>query len=165
MLPGIFSAFITFAAFVIAVVVRFNRPPVGHRLKAMIRIWAMLLALYAGLYWVSGGKVAGTLESVVFLINGVLIYGLLFCTFCYCYFVSDHSLSMLFMLAMQDRLSLDEIKRQFPYDELLRQRMIDLENNHFAVRRGESFELTPKGRSRARVAGTLKRFLNLEPGG
>ncbi len=165
MLPGIFSAFITFAAFVIGVVVRFNRPPVGHRLKAMIRIWTVLLALYAGLYWALGGRVAGTLESVVFFANGILIYGLQFCTFCYCYFVSDHSLSVLFMLAMQDSLSLDQIKQQFPYDELLGQRMIDLENNQFVVRRGEYFELTPKGRTRARVAGTLKRFLHLEPGG
>ncbi len=165
MLPGIFSAFITGAAFVIGVVVRFNRPPVGHRLKAMIRIWTVLLALYAGLYWALGGRVAGTLESVVFFANGILIYGLLFCTFCYCYFVSDHSLSVLFMLAMQDSLSLDQIKQQFPYDELLGQRMIDLENNQFVIRSGEYFELTPKGRTRARVAGTLKRFLHLEPGG
>jgi hypothetical protein len=165
MLPGIFSAFITFVVFVLLVVVRFNRPPVGHRLKAMIRIWAVLLAVYVGLYWALGGKVAGTLESIVIFANGILIYGLLFCTFCYCYFVSDHSLSVLFMLAMTDRSSLDQIKQQFPYDELLRQRMIDLENNHFVARRGEYFELTPKGKTRARVAGALKQFLHLEPGG
>src|SRR5262249_31715765 len=127
MLPGILSAFIAFAAFVIAVVIRFNRPPVGHRLTAMIRLWVLLLTLYVGLYFVCGGRVVSTLESIVFFANGITIYGLLFCTFCYCYFVSDHSLSVLFIMAMEDRLSLDQIKQRFPYDELLGQRMIDLE--------------------------------------
>jgi DNA-binding HxlR family transcriptional regulator len=65
----------------------------------------------------------------------------------------------------EKRMSHEQLLRLFPYDKLLEPRMTDLENNGFVVRRGTYYELTPKGWTRAVVAGKLKRFLQLEPGG
>ena len=169
MLPGICSAFLTFAVFLVAVVVRFHLPRAGHRLQAMMLIWTLLLAVYGGIYRAFDTPPLTSLEGIVFFGNGILIYLFLFLTFCYCYLVSDYSLSVLYMMALEDEpgrcLTLDGLRGMFPYDELLRQRLRDLEANHFVVRRGEHYELTPKGKSRARVAGAVRKFLNLEPGG
>lgn len=169
LLPGIGSAFATFALFSISVALCFQLLRVQQRLKAMVCLWTILLAAYVGLYRAFHGAPLNSFENVIVFANGLLIYLLLFLTFCYCYFVSDHSLSVLYMLALEKhperKLSHQQLLEKFPYDRLLGPRMLDLETNHFVIRQGEHYELTPKGRTRARVAGTLKRFLNLEPGG
>jgi hypothetical protein len=178
MLSGISAAFLCLALFILAVVVRFHRPPVGHRLRVMMRIWAVLLPVYAALYfgvravlpaWLGCPLPWRNLEGLVAFLNGALLYALLFLAWCYCYFCTDHSLSVLYMMALEDtdthRLSLDDIKKAFPYEEMLRQRLLDLQNNGFVVVTDQTFSLTEKGRRNARIAGGLKRFLHLEPGG
>ncbi|MGD0016339.1 MAG: hypothetical protein ABSC38_02320 [Verrucomicrobiia bacterium] len=169
MLPGICSAFLTFAVFLVAVVVRFRLSRACHRLQAMLLIWTLLLAVYGGIYRAFDTPPLTSLEGIVFFGNGILIYLFLFFTFCYCYIVSDHSLSVIYMMALEElpekRMTLDDLKRKFPYDELLRQRLIDLQNNGFLVVEGESYRLTAKGMRNAAIAGGLKRFLHLEPGG
>jgi hypothetical protein len=178
MLSGIFAAFLCIALFIGVVVLRFHRPPVGQRLQVMTRIWVLLLPVYAALYfglravlpaWLGCTLPWRDLNGLAAFLNGILLYGLLFFAWCYCYFCADHSLSVLYMMALEDtptrRLSLDEIKKAFPYEEMLRQRLLDLQNNGFVVVEGEAFSLTKKGRRNARIAGGLKRFLHLEPGG
>jgi len=169
MLPGILCAFATFVVFNIAVIIRFHLPHVGHRLKTMTAVWGVLLLLYGGLYSLFRVAPLTSGEGIVFFLNGVLIYLFLFLTYCYCYFVSDHSLSVLYMMTLDSlpdkRMTLGDLQRRFPYDELLRQRLIDLQNNGFLVMEGDGYRLTPKGMRQARIAGALKRFLQLEPGG
>lgn len=169
MLPGICAAVITFLVFLVAVVVRFHLPRVRHRLQTMTRIWALLLVVYAGIYRTFETPSLTSLEGIIFFGNGVVIYLLSFLAFCYCYFVSDHSLSVLYLMTLEDRspkrLSPDELKQTFPYDDLLAQRLCDLEANDLVLREGDHYRLTGNGTNRARVAGKLKTFLNLEPGG
>jgi hypothetical protein len=178
MLSGICAAFLCLALFIVGVVLRFHRPPVSHRLHAMMWIWALLLPVYAALYfglraalpsWLGCPLPWRDIEGLAAFLNGVLLYALLFLAWCYCYFCTDHSLSVLYMMALEDaptrRLSLDEIKKAFPYEEMLRQRLIDLQNNGFVMVTDDAFSLTKKGRRNARIAGGLKRFLHLEPGG
>ena len=178
MLSGILVAFLCLALFILVVVVRFQIPPVGHRLGAMIRIWTLLLPVYVVLYfgvraalptWLGCPLPWREIEGLAAFLNGALLYGLLLLAWCYCYFCTDHSLSVLYMLALEDtqtrRMSLDDLKKAFPYEAMLRQRLLDLQNNGFVVVTDGVFSLTRKGRRNARIAGGLKQFLNLEPGG
>jgi len=178
MLSGISAAVLSLALFIAAVVMRFHRPPVGHRLHVMMRIWALLLPVHVALYfavratlpaWLGCPLPWHDLEGLAAFLNGALLYTLLFLAWCYCYFCTDHSLSVLYMMALEEtdtrRLSLDDIKKAFPYEEMLRQRLLDLQNNGFVVVIDETFSLTEKGRRNAKIAGGLKRFLHLEPGG
>lgn len=169
MIPGILAAFLTFGAFNIGVVVAFRAWPRKHRLKMMLALWLGLLAAYVGIYFALNPPPLSSGEGWVFFLNGGLIYLLLFLTYSYCYFVSDHSLSVLYMMELEkstdQRLSLEQLKQAFPYDKLLRQRMVDLQNNGFVIQQGAHYELTAKGYQRAVIAGTLKKFLHLEPGG
>jgi hypothetical protein len=178
MLSGILASFLCLVVFIATVVLRFHLPPVGHRLQVMMRIWALLLPVYAALYfgvrtvlpaWLGCPLPWYDLEGLAAFLNGALLYALLFLAWCYCYFCADHSLSVLYMMALEDaptrRLSLDEIEKAFPYDEMLRQRLVDLQNNGFVVVTDDVYSLTEKGQRNARIAGGLKRFLRLEPGG
>jgi hypothetical protein len=178
MLSGILAAFLCLALFIAAVVARFHLPPVGHRLQVMVRIWTLLLPVYAALYlgmrivlpsWLGCPLPWRGLEGLAAFLNGTSLYALLFLAWCYCYFCTDHSLSVLYMMALENtptrRLSLDEIKKAFPYEDMLRQRLVDLQNNGFVVVTDDAYSLTQKGRRNARIAGGLKRFLHLEPGG
>ena len=178
MLSGICTAFLCLALFILAVVARFNFPPVGHRLQVMIGIWTLLLPVYVALYFGVRSALPARLgcplpwqdlEGLAAFLNGALLYALLFFAWCYCYFCADHSLSVLYMMALEDtpakRMTLDDLKKAFPYEKLLSQRLLDLQNNGFVVAEGEAFSLTKKGRRNARIAGGLKRFLRLEPGG
>jgi hypothetical protein len=178
MLSGICAAFLCLVLFIVGVVVRFNRPPVGHRLHAMMRIWALLLPVYVALYfglravlptWLSCPPPWNDLQGFAAFLNGVLLYALLFFAWCYCYFCADHSLSVLYMMALENtparRMTLEDLKKAFPYEGMLRQRLLDLQNNGFVVVVDDAFSLTKKGRRNARIAGGLKRSLHLEPGG
>ena len=178
MLSGICSAFLCVALFILAVVMRFNRPPVGHRLRAMMRIWVLLLLVYVALYfgvrsmlpaWLGCPLPWRDLEGLAAFLNGALLYALLFFAWCYCYFCADHSLSVLYMMALEDtpakRMTLDDLKKAFPYEKMLRQRLLDLQNNGFVVVTDDAYWLTKKGRRNAMIAGGLKQFLHLEPGG
>jgi hypothetical protein len=144
----------------------------------MVRIWALLLPVYVALYFGVRAVLPTRLgcplpwfdlEGLAAFLNGGLLYALLFSAWCYCYFCADHSLSVLYMMALEDaptrRMTVDDLKKMFPYEEMLRQRLLDLQNNGFVVVEGDAFSLTPKGRRNARIAGGLKRFLHLEPGG
>jgi hypothetical protein len=141
-------------------------------------MWALLLPVYAALYfgvravlpaWLGCPLPWRSVEGLAAFLNGALLYALLFLVWCYCYFCTDHSLSVLYMLALEDtpsrRLSSDDIKKAFPYEELLCQRLLDLQNNGFVVVKDDAYSLTEKGQRNARIAGGLKRFLRLEPGG
>ena len=178
MLSGISAAFLCLALFILAVVARFRFVPVGHRLQVMMRIWALLLPVYAGLYfgtraalptWLGCPVPWHNLEGLGAFLNGALLYALLFLAWCYCYFCTDHSLSVLYMMALENtsikRMTLDDLKKAIPYEELLRQRLLDLQNNGYVEVKNDSFLLTKKGRRNAKIAGRLKQFLHLEPGG
>jgi hypothetical protein len=178
MLSGICAAFLCLTLFILAVVARFHFSPIGHRLHVMMRIWALLLPVYAGLYfgaraalppWLGCPVPWHNLEGLGTFLNGALLYALLFLAWCYCYFCTDHSLSVLYMMALENtsikRMTLDDLKKAIPYEELLRQRLLDLQNNGFVAVKDDTFLLTEKGRRNARIAGGLKQFLRLEPGG
>jgi hypothetical protein len=178
MLSGILASFLCLALFIIVVVARFQFPPVGHRLSVMIRIWMLLLPVYAVLYfgvraalptWLGCPLPWHDVPGLAAFLNGALLYALLFLAWCYCYFCTDHSLSVLYMMALETtptrRLSMDDLKKAFPYEKLLQERLLDLQNNGFVVVKDDAYSLTKKGRRNARIAGGLKRFLRLEPGG
>ena len=162
MLSGICAAFLCLALFIGAVVVRFHRSPVGHRLHAMMRIWALFLLVYVALYfglraalpaWLGCPLPWRNLEGLADFLNGALLYALLFLLWSCCYFCADHSLSVLYMMALEDtstkRMTLEDLKKAFPYEEMLRQRLLDLQNNGFVLIKDDAFSLTKKGRRNA----------------
>ena len=135
MLSGILTAFLCLALFILAVVGRFHFPPVGHRLQVMIGIWTLLLPVYVALYFGVRAALPAWLgcplpwqdpKGLAAFLNGALLYALLFFAWCYCYFCADHSLSVLYMMALEDtparRMTLDDLKKAFPYEKLLGQR-------------------------------------------
>jgi hypothetical protein len=176
-MAGLISAFCCFVVFMAAHIALFHLASIPNKFRAMEQIWCILLALYAVLYflcekvlpsnWASPSSVT-QLENWVNFFNGILIYLLLFLSYC-CFRFTDHSLSIAFMIELEQRLqrrmTLTELKLPFPYDALLKQRFGDIEANGFVSREGEFLCLTAKGRLYAGFFGRLKRFLKLEPGG
>ena len=178
MVSGIGGAFFCFGLFIGTVIIRFHCPRLGHRLHTMIRLWILLVPVYVALYfglhhfmpvWLRCPLPWMSLEGLVAFVNGLLLYWLLFLAWCYCYFCVDHSLSIGYMIALENtvqrRLTLEDLKASFPFDQLLTGRLRDLEANGFVTQENGWYALTAKGRRNATIAGGLKRFLRLEPGG
>jgi len=175
MIPSLLAATLTFFAFLVGHVVLFNLFIIERRFQALVATWLILLALYAGLYcifqqhlplaWQSTAPLL-SIVGIVALLNGVVIYLLLFLIYCCFYFV-DHSLTVAFAIEFDLRgsMTIEDLKKRFPYDVMLAQRLEDLIANHYVTREGDAYRLAHKGLCFVAVLGSVKRFLRLEPGG
>lgn len=177
MIPGMLSAFICFLLFLGTLILWFHLQPRVHRFAAMAVVWSFLSIIYIPIYLQiqhilpSGLSVAAPLASfqgIVNLINGIVIFTLLYLNFGALY-TSDHGLSLAFMFELEGRdskrMTLDELKNRFPYDKMLKDRLKDMQTNGFVVSDANGFKLASKGKFFVFVLGGLKRFLKLEPGG
>jgi hypothetical protein len=177
MTAGLLAAISTFLLFLIAQVLLFHLFTITKRFNAMSLIWFVLLAAYGRLYvvflrWLPAAFVSPetiwSVPGVVGILNGAIIYLLLFLVYC-CFYFTDHSLSVAYMIELEHRpgktMTRDQLKERFPHEAMLSQRLADLVANGYVVQEGEYYRLTPKGRLFAGVLGGLKRFLKLEPGG
>ena len=177
MTPGLLAAFSSFFLFLIGHVVLFQLFTVTKRFQAMATTWVALLAAYSVLYpaflrclpaaFVSAEPVA-SLSGLVGILNGMVVYLLLFLIYC-CLYFTDHSLSVAYMLELEHRpgktMTRTELIKCFPPDALLRQRLADLIANSYVIQEGDYYRLAPKGKLFAGTLGTIKRMLKLEPGG
>lgn len=177
MTPGLLAAFTTFFLFLVGHVILFQTSNIARRFNAMAIIWAALLVGYVALYAVFIRRLPAALVSpepvwgltgIVGALNGAVVYLLLFLVYC-CFYFTDHSLSVAFMIELEHRpgrrITRTELKQRFPHDAMLKQRFADLEANGYVIRQGEYYRLTPKGKLFAGTLGAIKRFLKLEPGG
>ena len=177
MTPGLLAAFSSFLLFLVGHVVLFQLFTITKRFQAMAATWVTLLAVYGILYagflrclpaaFVPVEPVA-SLSGVVGILNGAVVYLLLFLIYC-CFYFTDHSLSVAYMIELEHRpgktMTRTELITRFPHDAMLRQRLADLIANSYVVQEGECYRLAPKGKLFAGTLGTIKRMLKLEPGG
>ncbi len=177
MTPGLLAAFVSFFLFLIGHVVLFQLFTITKRFQAMAVAWFILLAVYGGLYVVflcclPAGLVfaepVASLSGVASILNGAVVYLLLFLIYC-CVYFTDHSLSVAYMIELEHRpgrtMTRTELKERFPHDAMLQQRLADLIANRYVVQEGEHYRLDTKGKCLTAVLGNVKRFLKLEPGG
>lgn len=170
MTAGLLAAFGAFALFLIGHIALFQLCDIKKRFHAMALTWLVLVASYLALYVVFRRSLPASLVTPGFLpwLNGGIIYLLLFLIYC-CFYFTDHSLSVAYMLELESRpgktLTRSELKARFPHDEMLRQRLGDLIANKYVIQEGEYYRLTPKGLMFAGGLGGIKRMLRLEPGG
>lgn len=177
MTAGLLAAFSSFFLFLIGHVLLFQLFTLTKRFQAMAVTWFGLLAAYGGLYvvflhglparFVSPEPVA-SLSGLVGVLNGAVVYLLLFLIYC-CFYFTDHSLSVAYMIELEHRpgktMTRTELKERFPHDAMLRQRLADLIANRYVVQEGDYYRLAPKGQLFAGTLGSIKRLLKLEPGG
>jgi hypothetical protein len=177
MTPGLLAAFLSFFLFLIGHVVLFQVFTVTKRFQAMAATWVALLAAYGVLYaaflrclpaaFVSAEPVA-SLPGLMGILNGVVVYLLLFLIYC-CFYFTDHSLSVAYMIELEHcpgkTMTRTELIKRFPHDAMLRQRLADLVANSYVIQEGEYYRLAPKGKLFAGILGAIKRLLKLEPGG
>jgi hypothetical protein len=177
MTPGLLAAFSSFLLFLIGHVILFQLFTVTKRFQAMAATWLALLAAYLVLYalflrclpaaFVSAEPVV-SLSGLVGILNGMVVYLLLFLIYC-CLYFTDHSLSVAYMIELEHRpgktMTRTELIQRFPHEAMLQQRLADLIANSYVVQEGEYYRLAPKGRLFAGTLGTIKRMLKLEPGG
>jgi uncharacterized protein with PQ loop repeat len=177
MTPGLLAALASFFLFLVGHVAVFQLFNIQKRFNAMALMWLALMAAYGILYWTfqthlpTGWRSLApvcSVEGVVGILNGAVVYLLLFLIYC-CVYFTDHSLSVAYMIELEHRLgrimTRTELKERFPHDAMLRQRLADLIANRYVVQEGEHYRLDTKGRCLTTILGTLKRFLKLEPGG
>lgn len=177
MTPGLLAAGISFALFLIGHVILFHTCNIQGRFKAMALLWFILLLAYGLSYALLLQRLPATLvyagpvlslPGITGIVNGLVIYLLLFLIYC-CLYFTDHSLSVAFMIELEGRpsrkMTRQELKERFPHDEMLRQRFADLIANGYVRKEQEHYRLAAKGLLFAGTLGAMKRFLKLEPGG
>lgn len=170
MTAGLLAAFSTFLLFLIGHAAIFQLFTIVKKFNAMVLTWLVLLAAYAGLHaaFVHCLPPAWVATGVLDVVNGAVVYFLLFLVYC-CLYFTDHSLSVAYMIELEHRpgrvMTRTELKERFPHDTMLRQRFSDLIANSYVVQEGECYRLTPKGKLFAASLGMMKHFLKLEPGG
>ena len=176
MIAGLLAAFTCFLFFLAIIIVWFHLTPRVHRFGAMARTWLLLLIIYVPIYFLCKNLLLASVETfplsslrgAIGFLNGLVVFTLTYLSFCVLY-TSDHGLSLAFMFELEGkadkRMTLDQLRKRFPYDAMLRGRLSELEANGFVVREEENYRLAPKGKFTVAFLGGMKRFLKLEPGG
>ena len=170
MTAGLLAALAAFGLFLAGHVLLFQVCDIQKRFNAMALTWLVLVAGYAVLEAVFRRVLPAALVTpgIGPWLNGAVVYLLLFLIYC-CFYFTDHSLSVAYMLELEQRpgktMTLGELKARFPHDVMLRERLADLIVHHYVVPDGECYRLAPKGKLFAGTLGGIKRMLRLEPGG
>lgn len=170
MTTGLLAAFSSFVLFLIGHVLLFQLFDIKKRFNAMALTWFVLLAAYGILYAVFVHHLPASFVSpgIVGILNGAVVYLLLFLIYC-CFYFTDHSLSVAYMIELEHRpgktMTRAQLKERFPHDAMLRQRFADMMVSGYVIQEGECYRLTSKGKLFAGILGTIKRLLKLEPGG
>jgi len=177
MISGLVSAVCSFVLFLIGHVLLFQLFTITRRFQALVATWFVLLVAYLMIYLFmerhfpavpASSSPSSSYEGLVGFVNGIVVYLLFFLIYC-CLYFTDHSLSIAFMIELEDRpqkkMTRNELTQRFPFDAFLKQRITDLEESKFIIREGDYIRVAPKGKLCAATLGSLKRFLKLEPGG
>lgn len=181
-LIGIFC----FILFLILHVIIFRRFELNERFKTLVYIFFSLFPVYTSLYiWIPYDLVSlvpsepvkphlslwwiYTLSSASNFLGGLMLYVFLFLGYCQFYFIVDRSISVRVMIelenAPQKRLSYDEIKKVYDFDEILFRRLQHMLDSKYIEKNSGYYMNTKKGRLEAEVLKFLKEFLNLGKGG
>jgi hypothetical protein len=172
MMPGLLAAAITIGVFLAVQVAIFNLFHIVRRFQALAAMWFALLALYVAMFLFFQHRLPQVwlaetdFERWVSFVNGAVVYLLLFLIYL-CLYFTDHSLTVAYAIEFEQRgqMTRDDIKRRFPHNAMLEQRLADLTANSYVVRSGDAYCLAPKGKFFVSTLGTLKRLLKLELGG
>jgi len=147
---GILAAFISFTLFVPA------HWAVCHWLrwrplaKALNGLWLANLVVYDGFFFYVFAAKADTLQGIVNFLNGLLIEVFLLIGYTAFFFLIERGLSLRVLIeisrAPQQRMTIDDIKRVYPYDYILEKRLAQMLTMGYSVKRGDYFYSTDKGR-------------------
>ena len=175
MLRGIVLAFCCFILFLIIHFGIFHTCKVKNRFRTLTIIFYSLFPVYLLLYLLIPEDVflpvnqLSTLDTVVALINGMLIYMFLWFGYCQFYFVVDRAISVRIMIEVENapgkKLTADQIRQVYDLDDMLSRRLQQvLEQKYVTVNSG-SYSNTQKGRFEGLVFQFLKKYLQLGRGG
>lgn len=181
-LIGIFC----FILFLILHVIIFRKFNLEERFQTLVKIFFSLIPVYILLYILIPYDLVSlvpsepikphlplwlieTLSGVFNFLGGLMLYVFLFLGYCQFYFIVDRSISVRVMIELENspekKLSCEEIKRVYGFDEILSKRLKHMLDSKYIVENSGYYMNTKKGRFEARVLKFLKEFLNLGKGG
>lgn len=186
MLKAYLIGLFCFMLFLILHVIIFRRFELKERFKTLVYIFFTLFPVYTLLYILIPYDLVAVVPSepikphlplwLIYALSGtsnflggLMLYVFLFLGYCQFYFIVDRSISVRIMIelenAPQKKLSYDEIKRVYDFDEILSRRLQHMLDSKYIEKNSGYYINTKKGRLEARALKFLKEFLNLGKGG
>lgn len=186
MLKAYLIGFFCFTFFLILHVIIFRTFELKERFKTLVNIFFSLFPIYILLYILIPYDIVSVvpsepvkphlplwlievLSAAVNFSSGLMFYIFLFLGYCQFYFIVDRSISVRIMIELENspekKLSFDEIKRIYDFNEILSRRLGHMIGSKYIVEDSGYYINTPKGRFEAKVFKFLKDFLNLGKGG
>ncbi len=163
-MAGILAAFTSFGVFVVvhwAVLHWLRWRPLSRVLNGL---WLANLGLYAVLVWRWAPDVR-TLAGIVNLLNGLLLQVFLLIGYAAFFFLVERGLSLRVLIeisrATGGRMTLDEIKRAYPYDYILEKRIGQMVRMGYWVEQDGRFQSTEKGRRFAALHRRVWKILRI----
>ena len=155
-MAGIVAAFVSFTLFVLthwAVCHKLRWRPLS---KVLNGLWVAFLPIHAALFFFLGVRFKvfafdlRAWSGVVNLLNGFLIQAFLLIGYTAFFFLIERGLSLRVMIeisrAPQRQMTIEDIKRIYPYDYILEKRLGQILQMGYWVKNGDCFYSTDKGR-------------------
>lgn len=183
MLKGFVIGFFCFVIFLLLHIFIFHNWKIRHRFIALFNIFCSLLPIYILLYIlipieamivmpadprIALGAIIGLSKIFNFLL-GILIYLLLFFSYCQFYFITDRSISVRIMIELEKsenkRLTLWQIKKIYTPDYIFLRRLKHMIDGKYIIQDGDSYRNTRRGQIVSKLFKFLKKFLQIGEGG
>jgi hypothetical protein len=163
-MAGIFSAFVSFLVFVLihwAVCHWLRWRPLSRVLNGL---WLANLALYAGLFCALATEV-WTRSGLINFANGLLLQIFLWFGYSAFFFLIERGLSLRILIEIgrtpQGKMTMDEIKRAYPYDYIIEKRLGQILKMGYWVEKDGYYHNTEKGRRFAAAHKLVWRLLRI----
>jgi len=173
MIFGLLAGLLWFGLFFAAhlAVIRWARSESKARINQ--RVFLAGLGGIAISLWPASAVVQGSALAhgglIMAVLWGILSYAGLFVLYMPFYYTVVASLSVRTMVMVHRRpgarMPIAELREEFVSRRLVGQRLATMATNGFLIDRGDSYALSPKGRSTATVFSWIKRFWRLGAGG
>jgi hypothetical protein len=143
--------------------------PSRGRFQALLAVFLAALLAQMLSVLLLGTELEPARGYVLAVLTGWVVMLSLFVLYAPFYYTFAASLSVQTVIALQrapgQRLPLAELRSRFNSEAFLRHRLDSMVATGNLSKEGAAYRLTPKGRSVARVFGSLKRLWRLGPGG
>jgi hypothetical protein len=175
MWAGLVSASVWFALFLFGQAFAFHIRPAQMRTRTIMRLFALAMAGHAGSMLLAEAALAGGLTAfgaslALSLSAGLILLLCLFVLYMPLYYSLNISLSVetlaLLTVTTTGRMPMPDVEQRFCSANFLRDRLQTMEANGYLQKAGtDSWKLTGRGMSVARVMSAVKSALDLGPGG
>lgn len=134
--------------------------PTEKRFHAMFLAWALSLPFIALAYFflplpAAVASVGAGEQPGMGLFHAYLFHLLLFFLFVECFYHVERSVTLRFLIEIlrqpQGRARLEDIRNMYHVGDMVERRLEALQDHHFITKRGEHWQLLPKGRFYARA--------------